>query len=345
MILNYPVDKVQQFCHELLVATGVPDEDANIVASVLIDTSLEGIDTHGITRLPIYLSRLQSGRINAKPNVTVVKSGALAKIDGDNGLGQLVALRAMEAALEQAREFGIGLAVAKRSNHYGASSYFCKMATQQGMIGFTFTNAPSAISPWGGRRPYFGTNPIAFGFPNQDFPVVVDLSSSHVARGNVILALNEGRSIPLGWAIDKEGRPTTDPKEALEGAVLPVGGAKGYALALAVEVMAGILSGSAIGDEVGFIYDHNTEPADVGHSFIAIDVSRLMPDDMFQDRMSGMIKGIKSIPLAEGSEEIRIPGEKRQRTAQGRARSGIPVNEALLRELNEAAVKLGVQPI
>lgn len=137
------------------------------------------------------------------------------------------------------------------SNHFGAASYYCKMAARRQMVGMAFTNTPPGIPPWGGRRPYFGTNPIAFAFPTDKYPVVVDMSSSTVARGNIILAAKEGRDIPPGWTIDAEGRPTTDPKKALEGVVLPVGGAKGYALALAVEVMSGIISGSAYGPEVG----------------------------------------------------------------------------------------------
>ncbi|MDI6877978.1 MAG: Ldh family oxidoreductase [Desulfitobacteriaceae bacterium] len=344
--MEYPAEKIiSEFCCNLLASVGVPADDAQVVAAVLIDTSLEGIDTHGLSRLPAYLTCLKNGRINKEPQIRVVKSGAVASIDGDNGLGQLVAVRSMQVAIDLGKEFGIGLATAKRSNHFGAASYFCKMAAGQGMIGQVFTNAPPAMPPWGGMRPYFGTNPVAFGIPQEEYPVVIDLSSSNVARGNVILALKEGRSIPLGWAIDKEGRPTTDPKEALEGAVLPVGGAKGYALALAVEVMAGILSGSAYGLDVGFIYDDKKEPANIGHSFIAIDVSRLMLDDTFTERLSDMIQGIKAVPLAEGYSEIRIPGEKRHRIMQERRKSGIPVSQTLLKELNILAAELGVSPL
>jgi len=343
--MEYPVKKVSEFSFNLLTSVGVPQDDAQVVASVLIDTSLEGIDTHGLSRLPVYLTCLKNGRINKQPQMDVVKLGAVASIDGDNGLGQLVAVRGMQAAIELAKEFGIGLATAKRSNHFGAASYYCKLAASQGMIGQVFTNAPPAMPPWGGMRPYFGTNPIAFGIPQEGYPVVIDLSSSNVARGNVILASNEGHSIPLGWAIDEEGRPTTEPKAALEGAVLPVGGAKGYALALAVEVMAGILSGSAYGLDVGFIYDDKKEPANIGHSFIAIDVTRVMPGVVFAERLSDMISGIKSVPLAEGYSEIRIPGEKRHRIMQERRKSGIPVSPALLMELNTLAAEVGISPL
>ncbi|SHE31522.1 Malate/lactate/ureidoglycolate dehydrogenase, LDH2 family [Desulfofundulus australicus DSM 11792] len=342
---KFSVETLTGFCRELLVAVGVPGEDAEVVAGVLIDTSLEGIDTHGISRLPIYLSRVRNGRINARPRITVEKSGAVATVDGDNGLGQLVAVRSMEVAINLAAECGVGFVATRRSNHFGAASYYCKMAARRQMVGMAFTNTPPGIPPWGGRRPYFGTNPIAFAFPTDKHPVVVDMSSSTVARGNIILAAREGREIPPGWAIDAEGRPTTDPGKALEGAVLPVGGAKGYALALAVEVMSGIISGSAYGPEVGWIYDDSLEPVNIGHSFIAIDISRLMPVETFHERMADMIRGIKAVPLAEGFERIFIPGERRQIKAQARMNEGIPVSDNLLKELNELARELGVRPL
>lgn len=345
MIHKYPVNKLSQFCKELLVAAGVSEEDAAIVTDVLIDTSLEGIDTHGVSRLPIYLSRIRNGRINARPQIKVKRLGAVAAVDGDNGLGQLVAVRSMEVAINLASEYGIGFVATKHSNHFGAASYYCKMAARRQMVGIAFTNTPPGIPPWGGRRPYFGTNPIAFAFPTGNYPVVVDMSSSTVARGNIIMAAKEGQEIPLGWAIDAEGRPTTDPKKALEGAVLPVGGAKGYALALAVEVMSGILSGSAYGPDVGWIYDDSLKPVNIGHSFIAIDISRLMPIEVFYKRMADMIQGIKAVPLADGFERILIPGERRQMKARERVKEGIPVSENLLRELNQMALELGVQPL
>ncbi|NHM26545.1 Ldh family oxidoreductase [Desulfofundulus sp. TPOSR] len=342
---KFSVETLTKFCRELLVAAGVPEGDADVVTDVLIDTSLEGIDTHGISRLPIYLSRVRNGRINARPRITVERSGAVAVVDGDNGLGQLVAVRSMEVAIGLAAEYGVGFVATKHSNHFGAASYYCKMAARRQMVGMAFTNTPPGIPPWGGRRPYFGTNPIAFAFPTDKHPVVVDMSSSTVARGNIILAAKEGREIPPGWAIDADGRPTTDPQKALEGAVLPVGGAKGYALALAVEVMSGIISGSAYGPEVGWIYDESLKPVDIGHSFIAIDVSRLMPVETFHERMADMIRGIKAVPLAEGFERILIPGERRQMKADERLTGGIPVSENLLKEFNELAGELGVQPL
>lgn len=338
---RYSPQTLENFCKAHLMAAGVPEAEALIVSSVLVDTSLDGIDTHGISRLPIYLSRLLNGRINPKPSIQKTLNGAVASVDGDNGLGQLVAYRSMALAIDLAKEYGLGFVTVKNSNHFGAASTYCKMAAQEQMIGQAYTNSPCGIPPWGGKSPYFGTNPISYGFPNGNQPVVIDMSSSTVARGNIILAAKEGRSIPEGWAIDKDGNPTTDAKEALQGAVLPVGGAKGYALALAVEVMSGIISGSAYGTHVGWIYDESLDPVNIGHSFFALDISRLMPYEDYAQRMTNMIGEIKDVPKAEAVNAIRIPGERRQTISEECKKDGIPINEGLLQELNELATKLG----
>lgn len=342
MIKTFPVEQIKRFCVDLLCACGVPEDEAEIVAGIIIDTSLDGLDTHGLSRLPQYLASLRKERINPAPKIQVERKDALTAIDGDNGLGQLLGERAMQEALRAAGEYGLGLATVKHSNHFGAASYYCKMAARKQMIGLIFTNAPSAVSPWGGKGPYFGTNPIAFGVPTRDNPVIIDLSSSAVARGHIIIAAKEGRSIPLGWALDQEGRPTTDPHDALLGTLLSLGGPKGYALAMGVEVLAGILSGAAFGENVGFIYDEGEKPADIGHTFIAIDISRLMPLELFYQRMEAMVSGIKAVPLAEGFSEIRIPGERRQKAAQERLKSGILINPVLFQEFQDIATELKV---
>ncbi|RYD04137.1 malate dehydrogenase [Desulforamulus aquiferis] len=344
--MNFTASQLIEFCSSLLQGAGVPKADADIVADVLVDTSLEGLDTHGISRLPIYLTRIQNGRINPKAEIKVNKTApAVANIDGDNGLGQLVGVKAMDVAIELAKEAGVGSVAVKHSNHYGASSYFCKQASAAGMVGLAFTNTPSGIPPWGGKEAYFGTNPIAFGFPGKEQPVVVDMSSSIVARGNIILAAKQGKPIPEGWAIDKDGLPTTDAKAALDGAVLPMAGPKGYAMALAVEAMSGVLSGSAVGKEVGWIYDESTKPVDIGHFFIAMDVSKFMPMNEFLGRMDQMITEIKGSPKAAGTDEIFIPGERRFNKAKIRQQEGIPVTDQLLAELNQLAQSVGVKPL
>ncbi|MBE0467817.1 MAG: Ldh family oxidoreductase [Candidatus Desulforudis sp.] len=343
MELKVPPANLRQFCMDLLVGARVPPTDARVVATVLVDASLDGIDTHGVSRLPVYLKCLQNGRINPVPEIKVARSApAAAVLDGDHGLGQLVAVRAMEQAITLAAEAGVGVVAVRHSNHFGAASYYCKMAVARNMIGLAFSNSAPGIPPWGGRRAYFGTNPVAFGFPAANSPVMVDMSLTKAARGNVILAAREGTPIPAGWALDAAGRPTTDPREALAGAVLPFGGPKGYALALAVEVLCGVLSGAGYGPRVGWIYDDGVQPADVGHFFIAIDIASLMPLSEYISRMESMKAEVTAVPAAEGAAPIRLPGERRRAAAVSRSREGIPMEPALLSELNELAVRLNV---
>jgi LDH2 family malate/lactate/ureidoglycolate dehydrogenase len=199
------------------------------------------------------------------------------------------------------------------------------------------TNSPPGIAPWGGKKAYFGTNPIAFGFPTrQEPPVIVDMSSSVVARGRIMLAAMEGQAIPEGWAMDEEGVETTDAAAALKGAVLPLGGAKGYALAMAVEVMSGVLSGAAFGPHVNNLYKDDDPPANVGHSFILLDVSRWMPLHDYYARMDQLLEEIKESPRAKGTQEILYPGERRHRTYLKMAR-GIILPSAVQEELEGLA--------
>jgi len=344
--MDVPYAQLKIYCKDLLSAAGMSAADADIVAQILVATSLEGVDTHGVSRLPIYLSRILNGRMNPRAVPRITKTGpATAVVDGDNGLGQVVAVKSMETAIELARETGVACVTAKNSNHFGASSYYCEMAAAENMIGIAFTNTPSGIPPWGGRSAYFGTNPIAFAFPGDDIPIVVDMSSSVVARGNIIQAAKEGKAIPQGWAIDDTGMPTTDAKKALSGAVLPMAGAKGYAMALAVELFAGILSGAAVGPHVGWIYDDKLEPANIGHCFFAIQVERFMPVIDFMERANAMISEIKAVPLADGCDQILIPGERRKRNAEQREQRGVPVSQALADELNQFAAQWNVAPL
>lgn len=346
MEYRIPASQVQEFSTRLLAATGVPREHAQIVADVLVNTTVQGIETHGISRLPVYLTRLQNGRINNKPDIKINRTArAMAVVDGDNGLGQLVAVRAMKQAIGIAGESGVGVVAVRHSNHFGAATYYCRMAANADMIGIAFTNSPPGIPPWGGKKAYFGTNPIAFGFPTARTPIIVDMSSSTVARGNIIMAAKDGRVIPDGWAIDADGKPTTDPREALKGAVLPLGGPKGYALAIAVEMLAGVVSGSAYGDNVGWIYDDKLEPADVGHFFIALSINPLMPLSEYISRVENMKREIRSVPLAENVERVLLPGERKEIKAAERAKNGIPVTESLLEELNEIAASLGMEKL
>lgn len=334
---------LQRFAKKVLFSLGVPEGDAELVADSLIRSNLGGIDSHGISRLPIYAKRVRKGRIAAKPDIRITRSGVVLRVDGGNGLGQVVAFRGLEAAVPVAAESGMAGIAIRRSNHFGAASYFCEWACRKNLALVALTNSPPGIPPHGGKKAFLGTNPVAFGFPTRHGPpLIVDMSSSVVARGKIILAAREGGAIPPGWAIDREGRETTDPVEALQGAVLPFGGVKGYALATAVEVLSGVLSGAAFGPHVGNLYEEGKSAADVGHFFILMDISHWMSLEMYHLRIEQFLRELKSVPRAEGAEEILYPGEGRQRRICRREKGGIPLSREVVSDLEDLGRSCGV---
>jgi LDH2 family malate/lactate/ureidoglycolate dehydrogenase len=331
-----PID-LKAFCQAIFERLGCCPEDAYVASDALIRANLEGVDSHGISRLAIYAKRMKEGRINARPNITITKKGeSVLLVDGDNGLGQIVSAKSLKEGIKLAKKTGIVAIAIRKSNHFGTASYFCQMACDQGLAAMAFTNSPPGIPPWGGREAFFGTNPIAFGFPSgTDTPVIVDMSTSVVARGKIILAAKQGQSIPLGWAIDSRGNDTNNPHEALQGAVLPIGGAKGYALALAVEILTGILTGAAFGPHVQNIYNEQGDYANVGHFFLLFDIEKFMPLDSFTRVMELFLEEVKSVPKAEGVKEILYPGERRKREYQKKLIEGISLSREVEKELNQ----------
>lgn len=319
---------------ELLVKNSVPESAAQTCAAVLVDAELEGLSSHGIMRLPIYVAAIKRGQLDPAGQVLITETGpATAAADGGNTLGQVVSVAAMDAAIELAQNAGVGVVTARNSNHNGAGSYYVQMATEQGLIGICATNSPPGIAPWGGKEAYLGTNPIAFGFPTKSNPVIIDLSLSVVARGKVIQAAKAGKPIPAGWALDSNGNPTTDPQAALAGAMLPLGGAKGFALALAVEILSAVLGGASFGSHVVSILEENSEPANVGHWFMALDPARFGIPELFLDNIETLLMELKDIPLAQGHAEIRIPGAQRAANRRRLLEEGIEISDDLYNSL------------
>lgn len=339
----FAASNLKRFSEEILMRLGMPEQDAAIAADSLIRADLEGNESHGISRLSIYAKRIREGRIAAAPDIAYEPSGAVLRVDGGGGLGQVVAYRAIERAMPLAREYGLAGVFVRNSNHFGTAAYFCQQACRENMALIAMTNSPSGIPPWGGKKAFFGTNPIAFGFPNREGPpVIVDMSSSVVARGKIILADKLGTPIPPGWAIDENGAETTDPAAALRGAVLPLGGAKGYALAMAIEIMCGVLSGAAYGPHVNNLYKDGDPPANVGHSFILLDISKWMPMDRYFETIQTFIREVKDVPKAVGTEEIYYPGERRHAKFAERSAQGLSVSQEVVAELKALGDELGV---
>ncbi|WP_408011132.1 Ldh family oxidoreductase [Pseudalkalibacillus sp. A8] len=333
------------FSENILQKLGVNGINATIVSDALIKANLEGVDSHGISRLSIYSKRLMENRINPQPNILFNRTGpSVLMVNGDNGLGQVVSYHALIKGIEIVKESGVVAIGIKNSNHFGTASYFCQIACEHNLAAIGFTNSPPGIAPWGGKQAFFGTNPIAFGYPTgNDTPVIIDLSTSVVARGKIILAAKQGESIPDGWAIDEDGQMTNDPNKALKGAVLPLGGPKGSALALAVEILTGILSGAAYGPHVQNIYTDDTDkPANVGHFFVLFDIKKFMPYEQFVQHMNNLISEMQDIPKVPDGKDIRYPGERRKKEWKKRSIEGIPLSTDVQKELIQLSDTLNV---
>lgn len=342
--IRYRPDRVRRLVVELSVAASVPEADAAILADSLVDADLHGLATHGVSRLNIYLRRIERGLVDpaAQLRVEQRRPSALA-VDAANGLGQVQAVKTLDRLKPLARQYGMAAATICRSQHFGSLSYYCNRAAQDDMLLWAMTNAEPAMSPTGGCQPFFGTNPLAVSFPTgKGFPLRIDLSTSIVARGKIIAAQKSGRPIPADWALDPDGNPTTNPAAALAGTVLTMAGHKGAALATMVELFCGVLAGAAVGDEVGSMYKDLDRPQNVGHFFCLWDIAAFMDPAQFRGRVDRMIDRIKACRRRPGVHEILVPGELEHRTAEENRRLGIPVDPATIEELRTLAAEYGV---
>ncbi|PLR69201.1 Ldh family oxidoreductase [Bacillus sp. UMB0893] len=333
---QYAEADLKRFCESVLMRIGMNQDNALIISDSLIKANLEGIDSHGISRLPIYSKRFNDNRITLNPKIRFDEQSSSALIvDGDNGLGHVVSFFSIEKGIKMAKKSGVAAIAIRNSNHFGAASYFCQIACEHNVACIGFTNSPPGIAPWGGKHAFFGTNPIAFGFPTgDDKPVIIDLSTSIAARGKIIMAAKQGVKIPDGWAIDEDGLPTNDPEAALKGSVLPVGGAKGSALALAVEILTGVLSGAAFGPHVKNLYnDDEKNHANVGHFFILLDIEKFMNMELFFTSLKNLLNEMKMVDKKPEIEEIRYPGERRRRDEIQRRHNGIQLSPEVVEEL------------
>ena len=318
----------------------VPEQDAAAVAHYLVLADLRGIGTHGISRIPVYANRLRHGLVRARPDIRVTHPmPAAAHVDGDNGLGFVVARRAMREAIAAAERCGIGMASVRNSAHFGMAAAYLLEAIDAGYAAFVFTNASPSMPIWGGRTPFLGTSPFAFGAPGGEgsSPIVLDMATSVVARGKIRRAMQNGEPIPAGWALDADGRETTDARRAYEGIVLPLGGPKGSGLSLMMEVLAGVMSGAAYGGKVGDQYRDLDRPQNVGHSFIAFRPSLFLGEAAYGARMDDLVTRARACPQADEGQPILMPGEPETNRMKTRLAEGIPLTAADLAMLREQA--------
>ena len=342
---RYNHKEMTEFINNLLTTSGIVEREARIVTDVLLRAELQGVSSHGLTRIGVYLDRIGKGLINIKPQMKLdFKFPALGILDADNALGHVAAYDAMSAAIEKAKAFGIGMVGVKNSNHFGAASYFAEMAANDNLVGFVISNGPPATPPWGGKEMYFGTNPLAVCIPGgESGPIIVDMATSIVARGKIIKAAKEDRPIESGWALDEDGNPTTDANKALKGCLLPMGGHKGSAITMLIELMAGLLTGAGYGRQVAWQYDESAGKGNVGHIFCAINPENFMDLEEVKARMDNFHNEIKSMPRAAGFEEIRLPGESKRRNYSSNIQNGLEINESLYNTLRDLADSLMVE--
>jgi LDH2 family malate/lactate/ureidoglycolate dehydrogenase len=338
---------LKAFCSRAYMKAGVPAAEAEIVADLLVRSDLRGVESHGVTRLPIYILRLQKGYVRKECDLTPIRDrGPTAFLEAHGSMGHIAAYRGMEKAIAKAEEYGIGWVSVRDSGHFGVAGLFPMMALQKDLIGYVVSNSAQMMSPWGGRERIMGNNPMAYAIPaDQCPPIVLDFSLSVVASGKLILARKKGEKIPLGWAVDKEGLPTEDPYEGYEGggSLTPVGGYKGYGMALVHEILTAVLTGGKLTSQIKSLYEEDrTGIQGTCHSFMAIDPDCFIGKETFKRNMDHYIKGIKESAKAKDATEILMPGEPELRTETERLRDGIPLAEATLKDLAALGESLGI---
>ena len=315
-----------------LKKAGASRSMARATAQALVAAETEGLATHGVSRVALYAQHLREGRADGKAKAKIIRrKGGACLVDARGGLAYEAVAMAAKEAIKRARRYGVAFSGVTNSHHLGAVAYHLAPVAEAGLVGLAFTNSPSAINAWGGRKPFFGTNPIAAIFPRRGAaPIVVDLSLTEVTRGKIMLAAKEGKPIPLGWAVDRDGNPTTDAKAALTGSLTAIGGVKGTALALMVEVLCVALTGAAFSFENDSYFEPGRAPR-IGHALLAIDPGALAGTDSYFSRLETMISAM----LAD--DGVRLPGARRHRSVASARAEGLEISEALHEELRTLA--------
>jgi LDH2 family malate/lactate/ureidoglycolate dehydrogenase len=334
---------LRTFAEGVLEKAGLDASDGRTVADSLLFANLRGIDSHGIIRLPSYVRRLEVGGTRISPDIRVVKEApALVLLDGDNGMGQVVGMRAAEIAVDKARKVGSSFVGVLRSSHNGAVSYYAMSIANAGMIGVSTSNTTPVMAAWGGAESVIGNNPLSIAVPfREGEPLVFDAAMSKVAGGKVRLAAANGTSIPEGWILNRDGRPTSDPNDILDGTLLPFGEHKGFGLAVMIEILSAVLTGAGMLHQNPFWAVETETPLSIGHSFMAIDIERFMALDEFRKRMEWMVGVLKVSPTSNGEEEIIMPGQIEAKIARNRRRDGIPISDEVWDELQALGHRYG----
>lgn len=329
--------RLEELVARIFVHHGVDEGDARVVADHLLTAQMSGHHSHGLVRVPDYVDLVARGKVARKTQVDVVMEGpSVLQLDGNHGWGMVIGCRAMEMSMAKARVTGVCVTAVRNASHAGMIGYYAEQAARAGMVGMCFAVGPRSVAsmaPWGGTGPVFGTNPLAMGVPAGALPSpVADMATSQVARGKIMVARAEGQAIPPGWAFDALGNPTTDANAAMAGTMYPLGGHKGYALAVMVDLLCGVLSGDA---------DYPV-PGGWDKVFLAIDVSFFQPVDQARARVDALARLIKENPHRDGVEEIFLPNEREVRSRARAREEGVPVGAAIYGRLVALAREAGI---
>jgi L-2-hydroxycarboxylate dehydrogenase (NAD+) len=340
-----PASDAIDFMQRAFVAVGMPDADAATTAARMADADLMGKDSHGIFRLPGYIGRIKAGGINLTPNIRVERdNGATALVDGDNGMGHLVVSRCAEIAIEKAATHGVGWVGVHHSNHAGAAAVYSNMAMERDMIGiYAAVGSANHLPPWGGIEMLLSTNPIAISVPAAgEKPIVLDMATTVSSYGKIKVMAQRGQMMPEGFMVDREGKPLLDPRKADQGFLLPIGGAKGYGLALMIGVLAGTLNGAFFGKNVVDMNADPKTPTNTGQFFCALDIKAFGDVATFRRNIDDIIGQMHGSPTMPGFDKVRLPGETSMNAIDTRSVSGIPIPPQLMKILDNLAGELGV---
>ncbi len=345
--LRFPAARLEAFTAKAFEAVGISKAEAKSIAELMVRADLQGSDGHGVFRLPQYIRRIKGGAVNIKPGIRVEREAAgMALVNGDNGMGHLVMRYAADKAIEKARSAGVAWVGVKWSNHAGPASLYACMPAEHGMIGlYLAVGNANHLPAWGGLDMLLSTNPIAVALPGGAEPaIVLDMATTVAAYGKVKTKVQRGEMMPEGWMIDREGRPLTDPKRANEGLLLPIGGYKGYGLALIFGLLAGTLNGAAMGRDVVDFNADDTTATNTGHVIVAIDVEAFQPLAEFKRSVDALARDLRNSKTLPGVDRVRLPGEGSHSARADRARNGIPLPAPLVSALNQVARELRIAP-
>ena len=338
------IEHLLEYCISVFHQVGLSLEDAAVAAESLVDADKRGVTSHGVTRLSTYAKRISTKVISSECRVTVEneKASTMA-VNGNNGMGSVIGKKTMDLCMEKAGTAGSCFASVYNGNHFGIGSFFTLPAAEKGYIAIAMSNAPASVVPFGGSERKIGTNPLSIALPSADgVPYVLDMATSVVAQGKIIQAKKDGKEIPPGWAIDKNGLPATDPAAALEGAMLPFGGPKGYAIGLLIQILCSAVAGGNRDTGIPSFWQNFEDPQNLGHFFGVLKVDSFLPIQTYSNRMAGIKSDISSTKPAPGFDEVMFPGEIEYRKSLKAAEAGLDLSDSIVKDILSCGKEYGV---